>query len=477
MTLFSSIGAPSKAKISKISEEKGELKDNEELKDTESREDCITPNDHPEGEGYEFRSEEFVKVITDKIKETSLFSSNTTNTSSNTTEEKVITKNQDDQSDSTQKVKYALSVTEIEDLIIDKNKKRKIDCRVILDDVTGKNFKAFLQQQQINQKECKDQRIQILYKLDSDDSDHWTTLDVLVTKTKIQIFYLDSAGDPRHVIPISFAVLAFENTELTYCEDQIQHDGESCSIFSMDHAFHLSKIQTIHTTIDESKKEMGCDLLVMELVKTTTKPTYNNIDKLTTNHNVALVQFNKELFYIDKKNKICTDLADAINQFPISSKIAFIRFDDNILYIDQITNKFNLITSVASETIHELDSYLEMKKQAVNKSRSLSENEINYLTNITKISPDPRYKKLYTMEPIDLPAVLVKNAQSFSFLKRYETENQNKMAEKINKKGQTLAEYTQAHKFFHAGLKKHVNLAIQYKEVVYKNRLAALSKK
>ncbi len=111
-------------------------------------------------------------------------------------------------------------------------------------------------------------RLQVAYKRDGLDEtgqeyDHWTALDILVTETQLNVFYFDSAGDPRNLDVIIHAATNLPDTQLTLCEDvevdgkslAIQKDGESCSIFTIDHIFHMSKLEYLHEHVNRYREQ------------------------------------------------------------------------------------------------------------------------------------------------------------------------------------------------------------------------------
>ena len=156
---------------------------------------------------------------------------------------------------------YALSAQELKLFFLKKHN----DCHVI----TG-NFEQLVNQIVTLLKNSKEQipcRIQIAYKRNDIDFEtgeeyqHWSSLDVSVTKDKIDILYLDSAGDPSNIdIAIEIAQ-TLKNVELTICDDfspkyqpsAMQKDGESCSIFTADLILQMKKINDLHERIDSHR--------------------------------------------------------------------------------------------------------------------------------------------------------------------------------------------------------------------------------
>jgi hypothetical protein len=240
-----------------------------------------------------------------------------------------------------------LSPDEIKQLIARKNRKRPIDCRVILSDF--KSFISNLQKESSEKASILPRRVQAVCCLQESDQEdapnqHWSALDILITSDKMQVFYLDGAGDSKnykHIVPI---LSSMPNVELTCCEEKLQHDTESCSIFALDHVFHMSKIPNLHAIIDAGKK------------------------------------------------------ADTENSLP----------------------------------------------------------------------------NVCVFNPINLPPSLVRNAQSLRFITNYKAAHPEEAKEVLNKKGQTLMDYVLAHSMFYRPKNTTVNLGIQYKQIVYKNRLRSV---
>lgn len=433
------------------------------------RKESTTPPILPEGDGYKSSTVELRKLATTHFRSIKENQNENINKQQDETESKIITK-------------HGLSSSELTELIKLKNKKRTIDCRIILGDSKGNAIKTLIktlqnerdeenEQNKENEEKIKNfsRRLQVLYKLKPDDSLHWTTLDILVTEKNIKVFYLDAAGDSSNLSSITTGVLACDNTELTYCEGRLQHDHVSCSIFAVDHAFHLSKEKSAHNQFDAIRTPMGCDFLIIDYIQEKKKPTKNTLDELSIKSNIALVQVEKELFFVNKQKKICEYFEDAIDLLPTVSHVAFVRFSDQCYYINKRENTAMSI-NISSFILQVIDTTLN-KQLTENQPKRLTRSEINFIAHLTGYPSKKELENFYVIDPIHLPPVYVKNAQSIRFLNDYLTLHPKATQEKINKKGQTLSNYATAHTIFYKPLNKKVNLSIYEKEIAYKQRL------
>ncbi len=136
---------------------------------------------------------------------------------------------------------------DLQQLIAEKNSKRPIDCRIILDDFDG--FLLQLENEKKERATAQGLRIQVLCNLDRSDGDNWTALDIWVSESGTHIFYLNAAGDPSSLNVITKAINNFPQVQMTCCEGEIQRDWVNCAIFALDHVFHMSKIADLHQQI------------------------------------------------------------------------------------------------------------------------------------------------------------------------------------------------------------------------------------
>ena len=250
---------------------------------------------------------------------------------------------------------YVFSTEELTQLIEHKKRTRFLDARVIVG-----NFELLVSQLHEERQSgvgAFPRRIQIAFKragLDEggQEYDHWTAIDILLTRDCMNVFYLDSAGDPRNLSIIVDATTRHPDTELTLCEDievngrslAVQKDGESCSIFAIDNIFHMSKLPELHDHV--------------------------NLYRV------------KDLSYEDKP--------------------------------------------------------------------------------------------IYCLDPGDLPAMLVRNAQSDRFMGRWMGRNTDKLEVAVDKKGHNIRDYLRIHSIFYPTIKKEINAGIQEKQIKYASRLNQL---
>ncbi len=164
---------------------------------------------------------------------------------------------------------YVFSPEDLVQLIAHKKRTRPIDAHVVVGDI--EHFIAQLHQDRLLSRGSFPRRIQVAFKragLDEygEEYGHWTAIDILLNEDCMNVFYLDSVGDPRNLNIVISAVMSCPNTELTLCEDieidgkslSLQKDGESCSIFTIDHIFHMSKLDNLHQLIEQYRvKEVG----------------------------------------------------------------------------------------------------------------------------------------------------------------------------------------------------------------------------
>lgn len=170
-----------------------------------------------------------------------------------------------EQDEKEDKEPYAFSPEEIALLIKDKQERRAIDARVVVG-----NFAALiskLHRERIARVGVFPRRIQVAYKRadkneeDGEEFEHWTSLDILLTEDRLKVFYFDTAGDWKNLTVLKRAVMLHPNAEITICDDvedegkqlAVQKDGESCSIFTVDNIFHMSKIPDLHNQVDSKR--------------------------------------------------------------------------------------------------------------------------------------------------------------------------------------------------------------------------------
>jgi hypothetical protein len=245
---------------------------------------------------------------------------------------------------------YAFSPDDLKRLIQLKNLTRNIDARVLVGGF--QNLMGQLESERINEVGTFPRRIQVAYKrddkdLNGNDYEHWTAIDIFLTLEGIKVFYFDFSGDPTNFELIINAVGKFPLIELTVCEDieidgkslAIQKDGESCSIFTIDSIFHMSKLENLHKHIEENRIK------------------------------------------------------------------------------------------------------------------------------------EPGGKLLYSLDPRKLPAVLVRNAQSASFMLSWMELNSDKFNDKVDKKGRNILEYVESNSVFYPKIRKHINSGVQAKQLKYTDRL------
>ena len=247
---------------------------------------------------------------------------------------------------------YAFTAEELRQLIALKQRTRFLDARVLVGD-----FESLIHQLHEERLACQGpfpRRIQVAFKRDGLDEsdqeyDHWTAIDILLRHDSMGVFYLDSAGDPRNLDSIVNATINHTDTELTLCEDieinnrsfAIQKDGESCSIFTLDSIFHMSKLHDLH---------------------------------------------------------------------------------DHVMHYRVPDHSF-------------------------------------------------KGKPVYCLDPGDLPPMLIRNAQSDSFMKRWMDRHPDKLDVVVDKKGLNIGEYLKRHSIFHPTIKKEINAGIQHKQMAYSLRL------
>ena len=82
---------------------------------------------------------------------------------------------------------------------------------------------------------------------------------------------------------------------------------------------------------------------------------------------------------------------------------------------------------------------------------------------------EPKKGLTYSVDPIDLPPTLVKNAQSTSFIDKYLNKHPEHLSAKINTKGQTLKEYTESHQVIVDS--QTVYSAVVYKQARYRKKV------
>lgn len=137
---------------------------------------------------------------------------------------------------------YALDREDIEILIAAKQRKRAINCHVVAAGIPCSPH-DFLEA--LIRKGAA--RTQLIFR--GPVSQHWSVLDILrAADGTLKIFFLDAAGNLFNK-PGILAFCLKNKIDLTFCMGKLQKDGFSCSIFAVDHAFHMSKIADLHEHI------------------------------------------------------------------------------------------------------------------------------------------------------------------------------------------------------------------------------------
>lgn len=142
--------------------------------------------------------------------------------------------------------RYRLTKKDIEILIENKKKKKELNCYVI-EGEKPLSLDLFFE----NIAKSGATRTQLIFKVSG--TEHWSAMDIHRDKEgKLKIFFIDAAGSYYNQ-PAVLALCRKEKIEVTFCMDGLQKDFFSCSIFSVDHAFHMSKIPDLHEQIDRVK--------------------------------------------------------------------------------------------------------------------------------------------------------------------------------------------------------------------------------
>jgi hypothetical protein len=132
----------------------------------------------------------------------------------------------------------ALSLNELTTLVEIKKLKRPINCYVIEEKT------PFSLDELLNSiaKEGKE-RTQIIYKA-SKNIRHWSALDVKRdSQGKLTVFLLDAPGNLRNENEDAIKKYCNEHKiKLIIAKGKIQKDNFTCSIYSLDHVFHMSKM-------------------------------------------------------------------------------------------------------------------------------------------------------------------------------------------------------------------------------------------
>lgn len=144
-------------------------------------------------------------------------------------------------------LRYRLTRKDIEILIVNKNQKRGINCHVI-DGDTPISVTEFLE----NIRQNGPKRTQLIYKIAG--TEHWSTMDIQRdAANKMNIFFIDAIGHTTN-LPKIVDFCTQHKFELTCSMGGLQKDFASCSIFCVDHAFHMSKIADLHEQISAIRK-------------------------------------------------------------------------------------------------------------------------------------------------------------------------------------------------------------------------------
>ena len=145
-------------------------------------------------------------------------------------------------------IRYRMTREDLEILIGLKKQKRELNCHVI-DGTTPCSVEDFL----TNLIKNGPERTQLIFK--KTGSEHWSVMDIQRDKKgKLKIFFLDAIGEQKNLA----VVLDFcrrHNIEISSAMGKLQKDYSSCSIFSIEHAFRMSKMTDLHQQIDKIKKK------------------------------------------------------------------------------------------------------------------------------------------------------------------------------------------------------------------------------
>ena len=143
----------------------------------------------------------------------------------------------------------ALSLNELTTLVEIKKLKRPINCYVIEEKT------PFPLDELLNSiaKEGKE-RTQIIYKL-SKKIRHWSALDVKRdSQGTLTVFLLDAPGNVRNENEDAIKKYCEEHKiKLIIAKGKIQKDNFTCSIYSLDHVFHMSKMIDLYEQLDKVK--------------------------------------------------------------------------------------------------------------------------------------------------------------------------------------------------------------------------------
>ncbi|MDI1351697.1 MAG: hypothetical protein PSV35_02845 [bacterium] len=169
-------------------------------------------------------------------------------------------------SEEEQMLHYRFTQEDIQVLIDRKKVKRPINCFVI-DGSKPISVKNFLEQIRLNGQH----RTQLIYKIDS--TEHWSTVDIQRdVEGRLSVFFFDAIGHTTNLSEFVEYCLSY-NCELTKSMGGLQKDYASCSTFSVDHAFHMSKIPDLHkqlyqvrTKDQKSDKTFNVDPLDLPIV-------------------------------------------------------------------------------------------------------------------------------------------------------------------------------------------------------------------
>ncbi|HIG0328933.1 TPA: hypothetical protein ACX87D_002845 [Legionella pneumophila] len=100
------------------------------------------------------------------------------------------------------------------------------------------------------EKSKKDSSLQTRYQILCKTEEHWSTVDVQISKGKLSFFLLDAANSLPHVFSILDTIYTIcPGADIHYCGPNIQQDLESCGYFALDHAISLAKLKDLHQTL------------------------------------------------------------------------------------------------------------------------------------------------------------------------------------------------------------------------------------
>ncbi len=144
-------------------------------------------------------------------------------------------------------LRYRLNKNDMDLLIAYKKEKHELNCHVVDGDHPC-SITNFLE----NILKNGQPRTQLVYKIKG--TEHWSVLDIQRKENgTLSIFFLDSIGHVTNLPPV-VAFCTQHQVELTKAMGGLQKDNSSCSIFSIDHAFQMSRITDLHNQLSTLRK-------------------------------------------------------------------------------------------------------------------------------------------------------------------------------------------------------------------------------